>query len=118
MLVDFTKVKQEAAGRRRWFEDDGMELIVWYEAEGRPTGFQICYQHRGREHALTWQEHEGFSHARVGAGDTRPEKNLSPVLVPEGKVPWREVREEFAQRAKELEPAVREFVARKLEGGR
>lgn len=115
MLVEFTQVKQEAAGRRRWFEDDGMELIVWYGAEGRANGFQLCYERRGQEHALTWQEGRGFSHARVDAGDSRPEKNLTPVLVPGGDVPWRELREDFARRAQKLDSSVREFVVGKWE---
>jgi hypothetical protein len=116
VLVEFTQVKQEAAGHRRWFEDDGMELIVWYDAGGRATGFQLCYQWKRQEHALTWQEGRGFTSARVDAGDTRPEKNLTPVLVPDGTVPWRELREDFARRAANLDEAVRAFVSAKLEG--
>lgn len=118
MLVEFTQVKQEAAGRRRWFEDDGMELIVWYGAADRVTGFQICYERQRQEHALTWHEGRGFTHARVDAGDTRPEKNLTPVLVPEGAVPWRELREDFARRSGQLDASVREFVSAKLEARR
>lgn len=41
MLKEFAGVKQEEAGLcRRWFEDDGMELIVWYGA-ARLTDFRF-----------------------------------------------------------------------------
>lgn len=115
MLVEFTQVKQEAAGFRRWFEDDGMDLIVWHGADAQPTGFQICYVHGQEELALTWQALGGFSHARVDAGDMRPDKNLAPVLVSGGKVPWTVLREEFRRRAQGLEPVLRGWIERKLE---
>lgn len=116
VLVEFTQVKQEAAGFRRWFEDKGMDLIVWHGADAQPTGFQICYVHGQEERALTWHPPGGFSHARVDAGDTRPDKNLAPVLVPGGEVPWTVLREEFGRRARGLEPALRDWIERKLEG--
>ena len=59
---------------------------------------------------LTWRPGPGFSHARVDAGDTRPDKNLTPILVKDGAVPWERVRTEFAGRAAKLEHAVRDWV--------
>ena len=114
MLKEFQKVRQEpgAAGRRRWFEDEGLELIVWYGADQKPEGFQLCYAGPDRrERALTWRSATGFSHARVDAGDTRPDKNLTPVLEPDGAVPWAQVQELFAARSTDLEPAMRALVS-------
>ena len=88
-----------------------MDLIVWYDAANQPEGYQICY--RGddrRERALTWHTGQGFSHARVDAGDTRPDKNLTPILVKDGAVPWERVRAEFSERAASLEPGLRDWV--------
>ena len=97
--------------RRRWFQDDEMELIVWYRADGIADGFQICYQaDDGRERALTWRAGHGFWHARVDQGDSRPDKDLTPILVADGAVPWTWVLEEFNRRAGDLESHVREFV--------
>lgn len=88
-----------------------MELIVWYRGDGGVDGFQLCYPGADRvERALTWQARRGFSHARVDAGDMRPDKNLTPVLMPDGAVPWAKLEAEFAARAAGLEPAVRDFV--------
>ena len=54
MLSEFIGVRQEEVGlRRRWFEDDGMELVVWYDATGAVDGFQILYDRDDSEHALT-----------------------------------------------------------------
>ena len=117
MLTEFHGVTQErAAGtRRRWFQDEMMELIVWYGAGQQPEGFQLCYRAADLgERALTWREGQGFAHARVDAGDTRPDKNLTPILVRDGVVSWEWVEAEFTRRAGELEPAVRELVLGKL----
>jgi hypothetical protein len=97
-----------------------MELIVWLDAAGRPDGFQICYMGSLREeHALTWRRQAGFTHNRVDSGDTRPDKNLTPILVPDGEVPWESLRSEFAASCDGLEPALRDFVTTRLaEGGR
>jgi hypothetical protein len=118
VLVEFHAVKQEPGQRRRWFEDDGMELIVWYGGSETPEGFQLCYTDRATERALSWREGQGFTHAAVDAGDTRPDKNLTPVLVSGGTVRWGWLRAEFARRATELPPDVWAWVEAKLEGAR
>jgi len=43
MLTEFRQVKQEPGGRRRWFESDGLELIVWYGAESEIAGIQLFF---------------------------------------------------------------------------
>lgn len=108
-------MRQEGVGQhRRWFEDEQLELIVWYEAAA-VSGFQICYvANDRRERALTWQQGRGFSHSVVESGDTRPDKNMTPILVPDGAVPWGWVEREFAARNLELDAMVREFVLGKL----
>ena len=119
VLTEFKDVRQEPrAGHRRWFEEGGLELIVWYDQSGKFTGFQLCYVAvDGRERALTWEEGHGFTHTRVESGDTRPEKNLSPILVPDGAVPWTRVRQQFAVSSAGLEPAIRKYVTTVLEKG-
>ena len=88
-----------------------MELIVWYDATGRMSGFQICYVIPGqKERALTWRPGGGFSHALVDTGDSRPDKNLTPILVPDGAVPWAMLAREFGLRGADLEPALRDRV--------
>lgn len=122
MLQEFHRVTQEPGGqgRRRWFQGSGFELVVWLDAAERLEGFQICYVGTlQREHALTWRRLGGFAHNRVDTGDTRPDKNLTPILVPDGAVPWDRLRREFAECSEGMEEALRDFVtARLAEGGR
>lgn len=122
VLQEFKRVKQEPGvrGWRRWYQGSGLELIVWLDMEGQPEGFQICYKgFAQQEHALTWRRQSGFVHNRVDTGDTRPDKNLTPILVPDGAVPWEQLRRDFSDESVEVDPALRQFVAARLaEGGR
>ena len=115
MLTEFRQVKQEPGGRRRWFESDGLELIVWQGTEGGIEGFQICYgSGAGAEHALTWRRGAGFAHHTVDAGDDQPERNETPVLLPDGAVPWEKLTELFAARSSTLDADLRELVIERL----
>ncbi len=108
-------MKQErGGGRRRWFESDGLELVVWLGDHANVTGFQLCYDFGRGERALTWREETGFAHSAVDAGDETPLKNQTPILVPDGTVPWTKVAKLFDERSGTLEPALRRFVHGKL----
>ncbi len=105
-------MKQESpVHHRRWFQDEGMELIVWYSPAGAVEGYQICYLNADRqERALTWRPVGGFTHAAVDSGDSRPDKNLTPILVPDGAVPWEMLQTEFDRRSTDMDPALRDQV--------
>lgn len=117
MFREIKHVKQErGAGRRRWFEAEGLEFVVWLE-RGRPThvtGFQLCYNMGLSEHALTWREGTGFSHGMIDSGDATPFKNETPILVPDGVVRWNEVARRFEEHSGSLEPWLRQLVQQKL----
>ncbi len=115
MLHEIRNVKQESGrGRRRWFESDGFDLVVWFEPAGDVSGFQLCYDFGSGEHALTWRPAGGFSHHAVDAGDQTPLKNESPILVPDGVVPWKELLRTFRARSGSLEPSLRDLVGVEL----
>jgi hypothetical protein len=119
VLVEYKAVKQEAgAGSRRWFEDQSYELVVWYLPGGSVEGFQILYYGKVAERALTWRKDGGFSHSRIDSGTESPMKNLAPILLPVGKVPWAQVVREFEESSAELEPDLREFIRGRLEARR
>jgi hypothetical protein len=69
---------------RRWFESEAMDLIVWLSADGRPVGFQICYDKGRRERALTSTVEGRLTVASVddGEGGASGYKE-APVLVSE-----------------------------------
>jgi hypothetical protein len=116
MLHEYHDVRQETrAGRRRWFEDDHFDFVVWYDQAGTVVGFQICYRTgSGVERALTWRPGSGFSHDRVDEGDDSPLKNLTPILVADGETPWALLTEEFARRSAGLEDNLRTLVLSRL----
>jgi len=100
---------------RRWMSDDYMDLIIWFEADGRVHGFQLCYDKTGEERALTWVATRGFSHHAVESGDTNPNANCTPILVADGHMPVEAVSREFTRRSAELEPEIRKLVTARLD---
>ena len=101
--------------RRRWFSDDYFDLIVWYDENRRATGFQLCYDKLGKEHAFTWKEGAEVAHNRIDEGEASPFKNMSPVLVADGVIPYDEIRRQFTSRAKNVGPEIYDLVMRKLQ---
>jgi len=115
VLHEIKNVKQErGAGRRRWFESDGLELVVWFDASESVTGFQLCYDLGKGEHALTWRAGTGFAHSVVDEGDGSPLRNETPVLRPDLPPPWAEIARLFDERSESLEPPLRQLVHDKL----
>lgn len=116
MLHEIKNVKQERGpGRRRWFESDGLELVVWFDQGDTVTGFQICYDFGHGEHALTWRRESGFAHTGIDAGDESPFMNRTPVLkMPQTDPPWTEIVRVFESHSVTLEPALRSLVLGRL----
>jgi hypothetical protein len=112
MFREFDGVRQEPGGRRRWFESDGLDLVVWFEPDGI-SGFQLLYVTVRGERALTWRRGVGFSHHAVDAGDRLLGK-LSPVLTACYDPPDPGLAELFSDRAGSLEPEIADFVAARL----
>jgi hypothetical protein len=94
--------------------DDYFDLIVWYADDGRIHGFQLCYDKRGDERALTWTGEKGFQHHRVDDGDSFPTKNGTPILVPGGEFAGEIVMTEFERRSGGISAGIRELVLCKL----
>ncbi len=61
MLREITAVRQRAGEpRRRWLQDEGMDLFVWLGAADAIVGFQLAYDKPQAERALTWKGKSGF----------------------------------------------------------
>ena len=111
MLKELSKTQERDS---RWFSNDYFDLIVWYDKQGRATGFQLCYDKKGDERAFTWKEHQLPTHERIDSGESSPYKNMAPILVPDGIVPYEELIKRFRAEAAEIDPAVFELVLQKL----
>lgn len=73
MFTEIQNVRQiKGEPRRRWFSDEGLELIVWLGRGKSIIGFQFCYEINQKPKALTWQQHDGFLHSGIDDGASRP----------------------------------------------
>ena len=54
MLREVKAREESAEGNRRWFADDFFELIVWLDERSTVESFQLCYDRRRWQRALTW----------------------------------------------------------------
>ena len=115
MLRELLHVRQIAGDRlRRWFYDDSLELIVWYEPQDTIYGFQLCYDPQGKPHALTWTRDDGFSHSLLDDGEEKPSSNRTPMLRPGGPYDGILLRSTFLASACDLPAPERTFVEGKL----
>lgn len=97
---------------RRWFASDDLDLIVWCRDDGTPIGFQLCYDKRGNERAITWKPAQGFRHTAVDDGERfGASHKASPILVADGVFDATFVEQMFIYASGRLPPAVTEFVA-------
>ncbi len=99
---------------RRWYQDEFFDLYVWQRADGTLTGFQLCYDLRGRERALSWRLKHGFSHSRVDHVHVTGRMSGTPLLAGAAHFPHRLVRLRFEAAAAPLDPAVRRFIIDKM----
>lgn len=101
--------------KRRWFCDDFFDLILWLDDGGGLLGFQLCYNKRGDQHALTWHAHSGYLHTRVDDGGSRPGKyKASPVLLPNGPFSKEAIAMIFLRASLSLERRIVEMVHEKI----
>ncbi|MDY0000696.1 MAG: hypothetical protein RBU30_05335 [Polyangia bacterium] len=116
-MREYPQVRQlEDEGPRRWFGDQDLELIVWYGRDAPSTivGFQLCYDKRQDEHALTWRLGGSVSHHRVDTGDGLPKANRTPILVADGPLPLMRLTDRFREASAAIDPAIRAFVLGRL----
>lgn len=86
MLREIHPVRQiRGEPRRRWFASPNLDLIVWMGSDEAPVGFQLCYDKRDLERALTWRAPNLFSHMAVDTGEGPGSHKGTPLLVPDGQ---------------------------------
>jgi hypothetical protein len=116
MLREMSNVRQALEEpRRRWFADDYFDLIVWLGNSGEFTGFQLCYDKSGDEHALTWHKETGFNHHRVDSGELQRPYKAPPILAADGVLDFGSLTHLFQQRSRKMDQLVARFVLDKIE---
>jgi hypothetical protein len=90
-------------GKRRWFRDDELDLIIWYGKDDSVDGFQLCYDKSTRERALTWHKPGRYEHHAIDSGeDGGMMTKRTPVLIADGLFEPDRVGHMFASRSNSL----------------
>ena len=116
MLKEVLNTRQEKGQlKRRWFSSREEDLIVWYSADGKIFGFQLCYDRQGRERALTWNSEHGFAHNLIDDGEAvGMAHKQSPILVADGLFDAAAISGLFGEICQRVPPDIAEFVSKKL----
>jgi len=116
MLREIGNIKQDPGQFfRRWFNDELLDLFVWYDAGGRIAGFQLCFDKDGRERALTYTDENGYSLNEVHADGSAWDMS-SPVLVMPGtEFPRGRLLTQLRERGEALDRHLCEYLMEKLE---
>ncbi|MFP4376395.1 MAG: hypothetical protein ACLFP4_05075 [Spirochaetales bacterium] len=102
--------KDNEEGRRRWYTDEAMDLIVWYSGSD-VTHFQLCYDKQHEQHAIVWSSDGLLRHQRVDTGESRPGSPKSaPIIAQEANKEIGELEIDFLRRAENLDPILVSFV--------
>jgi hypothetical protein len=119
VLAELANIRQvPGERRRRWFCDEGFDLIVWYDDDGTVHGFQLCYDKEARERAVTWTRDEGLRHHGVDDGEHEPGRpKMTPVLLTNGPIEGERVAREFREGSGALDADLAAFVIRQLLSG-
>jgi hypothetical protein len=101
----------------RWFSNEDFDLFVWFDDLGAIRAFELCYDRSDVERALTWSPARGYQHWRVDTGEaTGLNYDMTPILEPDdAQFPKERVTAAFLAAANGLEPAIRSFVAERLQ---
>lgn len=116
MLKEVFNTRQEKGQlERRWFSSSDEDLIVWYSADGKIFGFQLCYDRQGRERALTWNSEHGFAHNLIDDGEAvGMAHKQSPILVTDGIFDAAAISEHFCEICQWVPKDIVDFVSGKL----
>ncbi len=114
MLREIRNVKQYPGQLfRRWFNDELLDLFVWYDAGGRIAGFQLCFDKDKQERAWTYTDENGYSLDDVDADGSAWDMS-SPVLVPGTEFPRVRLLAQLGERGEALDRRLFEYLTEKL----
>lgn len=108
--------RTEGQTTSRWFSTADLDLILWEDDAGQTLGFQLCYDKRRIEHAITWRVGRGLIHEAVDSGESNPLKfKGSPILVPNGHFDIERIKALFDSELGELPAEIRDLVTNALD---
>lgn len=114
MLKEYPVRQHQGELKRRCFSDDFFDIYVWVDNHSTISKFQLCYNKKRNEHALTWTKENGFQHYSIDDGEASPTKNQTPIFASDGLFPANEVFEKFVVNSEGIDQKVRSFLIEKL----
>ena len=80
-MIETQKVRQNPDEPfRRWFADEDLDLIVWYEPDGPVYGFELSFDKINDQRVFRWFKDKALTLHRVNAGEEIPFGNASDRL--------------------------------------
>lgn len=118
MLREITSIAQLIhEPKRRWFEDDYFDLIVWHDNQDVIISFELYYDKRGHQRAVRWEQPNRYAHYRVDEGEKKSGKSkASPVLIVEEGFDGNKVAFLFESESKRIDENIASFVYEKILG--
>lgn len=116
MLREISSTRQNSNRlEKRWFTDTDMDLFIWLSNK-EPSRFQLSYNKRDLEHALTWDIESGFSHNRVDTGEQQSvfKYKMTPILLADGEFDAATVARNFLQSSENIEESLADFIYARL----
>jgi len=89
------------------------DLYVWYDGQGNPRSFELCYKLNGQEKSLLYKD-GNYIHENIDDGEDSPLKNRTPVMFADGLIPKDMLVTLFEDKGISLEPDIYGFVLEKL----
>lgn len=115
MLREFKAVKQfTGEPRRRWFEDEYFDLIVWQNEGGEIIEFELSYDKSKNQRAIRWEKSAGFAHYRVDDGDRPGKHKATPVLFSGGSFDFEKIAQFFLHASNGVNEKIVKLVHEKI----
>jgi len=101
--------------KKRWYNNRDMDLFIWFEHE-TPVRFLLSYDKQQTEHAIQWQQNDGFVHFLVDTGETESGYyKQSPVLLALiNKFDAYRVARSFMSNSTNMETQIADFIYARL----
>jgi hypothetical protein len=116
MLKEITSVTQfDGEPKRRWFEDENFDLIMWQNDAEEIVGFELYYDKFTDQHAMRWEKPAKYAHYRVDEGENKAGKQKSsPILISDRDFDGEKIAHLFKAESRELDKKISRFVFDKI----
>ena len=96
MLRELLNTRQiHGESPRRWFSSAKMDLIIWFDHDGNPDHFELCFDKSTQEQCLRWSRN-GHTHFLVDSGEDIPGRyKATPIHRVSAKLDSKRLLESF-----------------------